>query len=293
MTLPARSRNYVGPVTDTRIWDRFELRPDDIILSTPPKCGTTWSQAILMMLIEGRPVTDRPVWRESIWLDCGFRNQGEEKAKLDAETRRRCIKSHTPFDGLPVARDITYITVFRHPIDVHFSMMKHVENMKDDILDFLLCDGPDAAFERFLSGPKNETGTDDMTLEALVHHYRSFAKHAHLPNVHFAHYAELSADLPAQVARYARIIGNPVSPELAAEIAEAASFGSMKDITRRKLDGTGEGAFSVASKFFDSATSNKWEGRLTDDQLAAYRARFSDIATPEEILWLETGRSTD
>jgi aryl sulfotransferase len=74
-TAPARTRDYVGPVTDTRTWDSFALRPGDIILSTPPKCGTTWSQAILMMLLEGAAVTDRPIWRESTWLDCGFRDQ--------------------------------------------------------------------------------------------------------------------------------------------------------------------------------------------------------------------------
>jgi aryl sulfotransferase len=51
--LPRRTREYIGPVTESRVWDRFELRAGDIILSTPPKCGTTWSQAILVMLLDG------------------------------------------------------------------------------------------------------------------------------------------------------------------------------------------------------------------------------------------------
>jgi len=47
-------------------------------------------------------------------------------------------------------------------------MMKHISNMKADILDFLLCDSPQAAFERFLSGPKTDRGTDDLTLESIL-----------------------------------------------------------------------------------------------------------------------------
>ena len=96
---PSRSRDYVGPVADTRIWDGFDLRPDDVILSTPPKCGTTWSQAIIMMLLHGRTEGGRAVWRDSLWLDCGFRDQADLKARVDAQTHRRCIKSHTPMDG--------------------------------------------------------------------------------------------------------------------------------------------------------------------------------------------------
>jgi hypothetical protein len=292
MFLPAKTRDYLGPVTNTRIWDSFDLREDDIILSTPPKCGTTWSQAILMMLIQGEAVTDRPIWRESVWLDCGFRDQAELKRLVDTETRRRCIKSHTPFDGLPYSEHVTYITVFRHPIDVHFSMMQHVRNMNADILDFLLCDGSEAAFARFLNSHRNDTGTDDLTLDSVLHHYRSFAKWAHLPNVHFAHYADLTAYLPSEVARYAQIIGSDISSNMAQAIAEAASFGSMKSLTRRELDGTNAGgAFAVPSSFFDSATSNKWEGRLSDAQLAAYHTRFAELATPEEIAFLENGRS--
>jgi len=70
--VPKRIKDYIGPVTDTRIWNEFALRPGDIVLSTPPKCGTTWSQALLTMLLHGEAVTDRPIWRDSLWLDCGL-----------------------------------------------------------------------------------------------------------------------------------------------------------------------------------------------------------------------------
>ena len=62
----------------------------------------------------------------------------ELKAKLEAQEHRRCIKSHTPFDGIPYDPSVTYISIYRHPIDVHFSTITHVEHMTFDIPDDML-----------------------------------------------------------------------------------------------------------------------------------------------------------
>jgi hypothetical protein len=37
---------YQTMVFDSGRWDGFELRDDDIVICTPPKCGTTWTQMI-------------------------------------------------------------------------------------------------------------------------------------------------------------------------------------------------------------------------------------------------------
>ncbi|WP_227267405.1 sulfotransferase domain-containing protein [Roseobacter weihaiensis] len=286
---PARTCDYIGPVTDTQIWDAFALRSDDIILSTPPKCGTTWSQAIIMMLIHGRAETDRPVWYDSHWLDCGFRDQVVTKGLLDDQTHRRCIKSHTPFDGIPFDPDVTYLTVYRHPIDVHFSLQKHVENMVSDILDFMYPGSPGAAFERFLTAPASRAGTDDLSLASLVHHYRSFRAWSQLPNVHCFHYADLRRNTPGTIKRYAAAMNMTVSDTFVDEIAQASSFSSMKEVTRHNQRSAGKGAFVDETKFFDSASSNKWQGRLTEQEMKDYHARFAELATPAEIAWLERG----
>lgn len=286
---PARTCDYIGPVTDTRIWDAFILRPDDVILSTPPKCGTTWSQAIIMMLIHGCAETDRPVWRDSHWLDCGFRDQVVTKGLLEDQTHRRCIKSHTPFDGIPFDPDVTYLTVYRHPVDVHFSLQKHVENMVSDILDFMYPPAPGAAFERFLTAPAGGTGTDDLSLASLVHHYQSFLAWSHLPNVHLFHYADLRRDTAHTIKRYAAALNMVVSDTLVDEIVAASSFSSMKEVTRHTKRVLTKGGFRDETKFFESATSNKWHGRLTDNDMQAYRARLAELATPTEIAWLEHG----
>ncbi len=41
------------------------------------------------------------------------------------------VKTHTPADGFPVWEGVTVISVYRHPLDVFFSMRKHIANTKD------------------------------------------------------------------------------------------------------------------------------------------------------------------
>ena len=126
---------YRSIVNDSRRWEGFELRPGDIILSTPPKCGTTWMQMILALLVLGEPTLPQPLSKLSPWLDMQNRSRRDVVGDLEAQTHRRFIKTHTPLDGLPVDPSVTYICVGRDPRDVALSMDNHMDNL--DIPAFL------------------------------------------------------------------------------------------------------------------------------------------------------------
>lgn len=285
-----RHRDYVGPITNTDIWNEFELRSDDIIVDTPPKCGTTWMLHQVMMLIHGRAVENAGGSDQAPWLDCGFRDREAIKGFLGGLERRRCIKSHTPMDGVPYAADLTYIVVYRHPVDAHFSMRTHVDNMTPDWLDFLFEGDERQGFRRFVSYPLTDMGTDDFTLASIVHHYLQARRYADRGNVHFFHYADMRRDPAGQMDRLAGIMGIDLAPALRDELVEATSFGSM-----RKAVETSERRFHKDSPFRDLAhfyaegTSNKWEGRLTAEDMAAYAARLAELLPPADAAWLEWG----
>lgn len=288
--LPERKTEYVGPVTNTDVWADFAIRDDDIFVCTPPKCGTTWTQTLVCMLLTGQ--ADPSVYSNAVspWLDCGFRDRAAQVAVLEQQEHRRCIKTHTPLDGIAYDPRAVYLVVHRHPVDVHFSFRDHVLNMKDDWLSYLFEGTVSDAFRRFVDFPATPTGTDDLTLASLVHHFQSFWAFRDLPNLHFFHYAELSRDLTGQIRRLAGILDIEASGAAVADLAAAGNFSSMKDNARLQSAKPGfQSVFHDFSKFFSTGTGNKWEGRLSADEMAHYSDRLVTLLDPEARMWLETG----
>ena len=94
-TLPEKSTNYLGPITDTSRWNNFRYRPDDFFICTPPKCGTTWTQAISAMLVFGAHDHGHQSSVLSPWIDASFAPVDEYLAQIELQSNRRFIKTHT------------------------------------------------------------------------------------------------------------------------------------------------------------------------------------------------------
>ena len=100
----AAVRRYQGTLYDSNRWDGFELRPGDIIIAAPPKCGTTWTQMICALLILQEPELPLPLNRLSPWIDMVTRARTEVFADLQAQSHRRFIKTTRRWTGYPTIR---------------------------------------------------------------------------------------------------------------------------------------------------------------------------------------------
>lgn len=279
------SRAYSAPIWDPTRWDQYLPRPDDIILNTTPKSGTTWLQGILAMLISGDPDVDAQRWTANAWIDINIRDVSDAMASLEQQSHRRQIKTHTPFDGIPVWSELCYITSYRHPIDIHFSFVKHAANMTRDVLKPLFPPDPSEAFRIFLEG-EHLIGA---SLHSIVNHYLCTRTLEARKTVLRLHYADMLRDLDGSIARVADHVGIMHSPHVMQRIVEAASFDSMKSHADRFAPSAGQDFWHNDAAFFDSATSNKWEGKLSEADLSAYQDRMSALLSPEDRAWLEWG----
>ncbi|MGR3659741.1 MAG: sulfotransferase domain-containing protein [Paracoccaceae bacterium] len=289
MILPQRTQIYKTDIVDSSRWARFEPRPDDVFVCTPPKSGTTWMQSICGMLIFEDADVNPGMETVSKWIDSKYNDEDEMLATLGAQEHRRYIKTHTPLDGILYDRDCSYIAVHRHPIDVHFSGRKHIENMKSDVLDHLISGDVNETFQRFVNEPHSNTQNEGSTLEIIVHHFKSFSDWQRLENIHLFHYADMLRDLKGSVQRLSSIFGYDYDDELIADFVEAATFTNMKKDAAKYAPAARTDHWKDEAQFFESASCNKWEGVLNEESLASYDMRMGELLTPKERTWLEFG----
>ena len=114
---------------DSARWEEFRLRPDDIIIATYPKCGTTWMQRIVGMMVF-QSAAPFPPHDISPWPDMRLRSLEETFALAEGQTHRRFLKSHLPYDALPIYEGVKVIHVARDGRDAAMSFHNHKVNYK-------------------------------------------------------------------------------------------------------------------------------------------------------------------
>jgi len=138
---------YKTIISSSPRWRELPHRAGDIVVCTPPKVGTTWTQGIVRSLIAGHEEPAGSIPIDAPWIDSRFEPIDTVVARLEAQTHRRCIKSHTPADGIPLFADSHYIAVYRGGLDSFMSWVNHWNGMRMEnmgaMIDDAIADGVD------------------------------------------------------------------------------------------------------------------------------------------------------
>ena len=292
-------------MTDSARWDGFELRSGDIIISTPPKCGTTWTQMICALLVFQTTTFERPLNEMSPWLDMLVHSTDDVYSVLAAQTHRRFIKTHTPMDGLPDDPNVTYVVVGRDARDAGISADNHRQNMNmpyilqaranavglDDIAH-ILAEGPpkraESQYERFWEWVVDDTPvvSSDMSLRKMLHHLNSFWSYADQPNVVMLHYQDLTDDLGGQMRALATRLEISVPESLWPELMQAASFANMKEHAADVVPGRGDGFWLEKKDFFRNGSSGQWQEVFQPGDAERFAARVSTLVSDALSNWM-------
>ena len=104
---------YVTSEEDSARWLTFPFRDGDVVISTRSKSGTTWMQQICLSLVLGTPDLPGTLAELSPWVDWLVEPYDAVLARLEAQTHRRVVKTHTPLDGVVLDPRATYVVVAR------------------------------------------------------------------------------------------------------------------------------------------------------------------------------------
>ena len=127
---PTKTRELHSHHFDSTIWNDFTFRDDDIVIATYAKSGTTWMQQIIGQMLFG-PDPELAVAEMSPWLDLRVPPKAVKLPVVEAQSRRRFLKTHLPVDALVFSPQAKYIYIGRDARDVVWSFYNHHANANE------------------------------------------------------------------------------------------------------------------------------------------------------------------
>ncbi|MFI4936060.1 MAG: sulfotransferase domain-containing protein [Caulobacterales bacterium] len=295
---PVKTREIDDAYFDSRRWNDFPFRDDDVIVATYAKVGTTWTQQIVWQLLHGAPpgVEGSEI---APWLDWRIRPFQPMLDQLQAQTHRRCIKSHLPLDALVFSHKAKYLVVGRDARDMVWSAYNHQDAYTDEILEQFNSPAGRPGAPVF----RPDCDIRDYYLHFLDHdelrgfgfvpfwpHIQGWWNARRLPNVLLLHHAAMKADLPGEIRRIAAFLEVGVDEAIFPAIVEHCSFDYMRDMAGDGLSGGFRGG---AKTFFNKGTNGRWKDVLTPAEIARCDEVAARNLTPDCARWLATGELPD
>jgi len=251
--------------------ENFKPRPDDIILATHPKCGTTWLKSLAFTISSRSRYTfaDHPLLTtnpQHVVPFIGVAGTGGDLDHLDALPSPRLLSTHLPLSLLPpaiatVGCRVVYIC--REPKDAFVSRW-HFDNKIGTGAPISLED----AFDLFCQGC--------TPFGPFWDHYLQYWKEslARPHEVMFLRYEEIVSDPLKVVRALACFLGVPFTEEeeksgLAEQIVSFCSFESLRNLNANKAAGGIERAggkiFLEASSLFRKGKVGDWVNHMSKD----------------------------
>ncbi|XP_051913519.1 cytosolic sulfotransferase 3-like [Hippocampus zosterae] len=204
----------------------FKAKPEDIIIATYPKSGTTWVCYLLDRLFFGKTHPEKdtslPLYMRVPFLELCIPGHPKGKDLADQLTiTPRLIKTHLPVQLVPDTfweHNCKVVYVARNPKDVavshfHFSSMNSIHPAPGDWDGFL---------QRFMDG--------EMAYGAWHKHVVGWwEKKQTYPNLHYMFYEDMIENLGREMDKLCSFLGMSPSAEEKESVMDAVKFDNMKD----------------------------------------------------------------
>lgn len=206
---------------DPRLLAGFRPRATDVLITTAPKCGTTWMQQILHQLRTGGDDQFASISEVVPWLELPNADEdvAQQLARYEALDEPRMFKTHCTAAQTPGLGTVRVVMTSRDPREACVSMFHHKRDMTDDA----------RARHGHASPPTLDEHVDQwLAFGAWFRNVQSWWPERHRPELLWLRYEDLVADLPTAVDRLASFLEIRLSSTERARVLELSSFAWMR-----------------------------------------------------------------
>ena len=201
----------------------FKPRSDDVMVVTPPKCGTTWMQQILHQLRSGGDMSFDEIGDAVPFLEFAY----DEEIDLNAEHnyQPRCYKTHAWYPYCP--KGAKYVVIYREPCAAFYSYFNFLKG-------WLFQAGEASLYEFVRDFLVAGSGVPKTKAEfpSYFVHLVSWWEHRNDSNVLLMFFEDMKDDLESAVRKVAAFIGIQ-DEEKIKKAMEMSSFEFMKKNDRK------------------------------------------------------------
>jgi LPS sulfotransferase NodH len=268
------------PVAGFASGQRYRASPGDIFVASYPKCGTTWVQYIVYLLVNGaRPLTSRESIND---VFPHLEEVGEDVVR--ALPPPRLIKTHLSFERTPANPRAKYVYVARNPFDCAVSFFHHTRGF---VRHYDFAEGTwEVFFECFIAG--------EVDFGDYFDHLLSWWPHRDDTNVLFLTYERMLADPAAAVAAVAAFLGGAAERFLAdagslERVVRESSFEQMRRDQQRWSSERPQWSPAFVRKGVIGDAASYFSAEQTARLIAKWHARTA--GTGLDALWPELVRN--
>ncbi|XP_037610890.1 sulfotransferase 2B1-like [Sebastes umbrosus] len=259
--------SYLHTPQSLKYYEEFTFRPDDIIIVTYPKSGTTWMQEIVPLIVSGgdpASVETLHNWDRAPWLE-------QTRAcilNLEERPSPRLLTTHFQYNMMPpsffeVKPKVIY--VMRNPKDVFTSSFYY-----HGMASFLENPGPQGEFlHKFLDGK--------VMFGSWFDHVKSWLNTEDKERIMHISYEEMIMDLKDSVARIAQFLQKSLDTEVIEKIADRCLFKNMKQNNMSNYSAVPlEFMDQTKSEFLRKGVAGDWKKQPTVTEAEYFDAVYKD-----------------
>ncbi|NXF97760.1 ST1D1 Sulfotransferase, partial [Eubucco bourcierii] len=251
--------------------ETFQARPDDLLISTYPKSGTTWASEILDMIYQDGD--EKRCQRDAIYnrvpfLEMKVPGVPSGVEQLEKTPSPRLVKTHLPVRLLPSSfweKNCKVIYVARNPKDVvisyyYFYQMAKIHPDPGTLSEFL---------ENFMAGK--------VAYGSWFEHVRGWWEKAQEKPILYLFYEDMKKDPRQELEKILKFLGKVVSEETMEKILHHTSFQQMKKNPAANYETMPPDLMDHSlSPFLRKGISGDWKNHFTVAQNKRFNKHYQE-----------------